>query len=99
MHREVERTLPESTVRNWQSVRTILEGLILLSIWAMWNGQGLQRETTVEIKAQMAAMRESLSSLQTQLAGIPAISQSMARIEVKLDEHERRISRMESGGK
>ncbi len=88
--------LDPNSQRNWQSVRTVLEGLILLSIWAMWSSQGTQAVAIAEIKAQVSSTRDSMSSLQTQLAGIPQLSQSMARIEVKLDEHERRISTMES---
>jgi hypothetical protein len=42
-------------------------------------------------------MTDELRGLSTQLSDIPAISRSMAKIEVKLDEHERRISRLEGG--
>lgn len=81
----------------------ILEVLILSAILNVWNVQGKlqdqqgdQKTTTVELKAQVIGMREAMTSLQGQLSGVPALSQSMARIEVKLDEHERRLSRIEN---
>src|SRR5262245_11422951 len=97
MTNEARDTRPSESVRNWQSVRTVLEMLILAGVLWLVNNVSNQRESAAEMKTQITAMREGMSGLQSQLSGIPQLSQSMARIEVKLDEHERRISRMEGG--
>lgn len=85
--------------RNWQSIRTLLEGATLvLVIWLLSSVNG-QQVAMAKVTTQLEGMHDGMSALQLQLAGIPQLSQSMARIEVKLDEHERRISDMEGRSK
>lgn len=86
---------PEN-VRNWQSVRTVLEGLILLGVCYLASSIQDQMKATIRLEAQMAAMTGQFVTLQTQLADLPSLSRNQARTDVKLEEHERRISTLES---
>jgi hypothetical protein len=95
MTQDTERR--QDGMRNWQSIRTILEALILGGVVWLGNSAIEQGKNTVELQAKLTAMTDELRGLSTQLSDIPAISRSMAKIEVKLDEHERRISRLEGG--
>lgn len=89
----------DSTVRNWQSVRTVLEGLILIGVVWLASGVQEQMKATVKLQVQLESMSNDVSGLRTQLADIPTLSRSLARIEVELQEHERRISQMEQFGR
>jgi hypothetical protein len=95
MTQEIERR--QDGGRNWQSVRTILEGLILVGVLWLGNSAVDQGKTAVELQAKLVALTDELRGLSAQLSDIPALSRSMAKIEVKLDEHDRRISRLEGG--
>jgi hypothetical protein len=82
-----------------QSIRTILEIVIAsMLVWVIGSVSELGR-TNAALGEKVTAVRDDMTQLQNQLSAIPTLSQSLARIEVKLDEHERRISRMENGGK
>lgn len=83
------------SVRNWQSVRTILEGLILLGVIWIGNNSIESSKNNVELKVEITAMNEQFRVFNAQLAEFPAMSRSLAKIEVKLEEHERRISNVE----
>jgi hypothetical protein len=87
----------QSTPRSWQSVRTILEGLILAGVLWLANSTQQQATATVELRTQMQGMSDEIRSLRAQLADVPAISRDMARLQVQLGEHERRIGRLEDG--
>lgn len=82
-------------VRNWQSVRTLLEALILVGV--IWLGSSAQEQAkaTVQTQTQMSAMRDEIRDLRDQLNGVPQIARGMAKIEVRMDEHERRINELE----
>lgn len=82
--------------RNWQSVRTVLESLILIGVVWLASSSMDQAKATVELRTQLAGVNNTLMDLRAQLADIPTMSRSMAKIEVQLDEHERRISRIEA---
>lgn len=86
----------ESTVRSFQSIRTILEGLIFAGVLWLASGVQEQMKATVRLEAQLQAMSNEVIGLRAQLADIPAISRSLATIEVELREHERRISEIEA---
>lgn len=90
-------TEPAQSPRNWQSVRTILEGLILAGVLWLANSTQQQATATVELRTQLQGMSDEIRSLRAQLADVPAISRDMARLQVQLGEHERRIGRLEDG--
>jgi hypothetical protein len=87
--------MTDQQTRNWQSIRTILEGLILIGVCWLTSSVNDQAKATIQVQAQMTAMNDELRTLRGQLADIPTLSRSLARIEVKLEEHERRISEVE----
>lgn len=81
--------------RNWQSVRTVVEGLILAGVLWLANSTQQQATATVELRAQLQAMGDEIRSLRTQLADVPSMSRQIAQLQVRQDEHERRIGRIE----
>lgn len=83
-------------VRSLQSLRTILEGLILAGVCWLASSTNEQGKATIKMQAEMTGMTEEMRALRAQLADVPAISRSLAKLEVRLDEHERRISQLEA---
>lgn len=81
--------------RNWQSVRTILEALILAGVLWLASSTNDQAKATIQLQTQLAGMSDEIRSLRAQLADVPNISRDLARLQVQLGEHERRISRLE----
>ena len=82
-------------VRNLQSVRTVLEGLILAGVCWLGSSTSDQARATIKLETQMASMTEELRTLRGQLADIPSISRTTAKLEVRLEEHDRRITQLE----
>ena len=79
-----------------QSIRTVLQGLILIGI--CWLAAGIQEQSksTVELRTQMVDMTEEVRSLRAQLGDIPTLARAITKSEVRIDEHERRISNIEA---
>lgn len=88
--------------RNWQSVRTVLEGLILAGIlacvgalWGLRESIGKQSESIIKLQTQIEVMQRDGAALTNQLAVIPAISRQVDRIQLQVEGHERRVSDLE----
>lgn len=64
--------------RNWQSVRTVLEGLILIAL--CWSAHQL-----TETQTQIAVLQENVLQLRTQLADVPGLANRVTRNETRLD--------------
>ena len=61
-------------VRNWQSVRTVLEGLILIAL--CWSAKSL-----TETQTQLAVLQVDIANLRTQLAPLANLDQRVTRLE------------------
>lgn len=57
----------ENGVRNWQSVRTVLEALILAAV--LWSAKV---QTTLQ--AQVAVLQDNVLQLRTQLSDVPSLN-------------------------
>lgn len=86
----------------WQTLQSVVSGIILLIAANIWTSYSKTIETQNDITKQLiliqATQSASISDLVTikgQMAGFTQISQSLARIEVKLEEDERRINEIE----
>lgn len=78
-----------------QSVRTILEGLIVAGILWLANSTGDQAKATVALQAQLAGMSGEIRDLRSKLDSVTSMSRDIATLQVQLSEHERRIGRLE----
>jgi len=87
--------VPSQHQRNWQSVRTVLEGLILLGV--VWLGSSAQEQSKAMVQAQtqVLALRDDIRELHKQLEDVPVLTREIAKLEVRADEHERRIHEIE----
>lgn len=72
--------------RNWQSVRTVLEGLILAVL--VWTGSSL-----VGVKSQLAVLQVQVATIQTQLADLPAMRSRVDTLEVRVARNEQDLGR------
>jgi len=79
---------PPENVRNWQSVRTVIELLILAGV--IWLASSANEQGK-----QLARMAEQISNLSSGVASVPVLTQRVAEDKVRLDEHERRINEIE----
>jgi hypothetical protein len=79
----------EQNVRNWQSVRTIIELLILAGVLWLANSANEQGKQLVAINVQIA-------TLSGQMANVPDLTLKVAESKVRLDEHDRRILSLET---
>lgn len=76
------------SLRNLQSIRFVMEGLILAGIIWLASSVQDQAKATVQIQTQIA-------NLSAQLVGVPDLSRQVAQIEVRQAEHDRRIEALE----
>lgn len=77
-----------SEARNWQSVRVVIEGLILAAL--LWTAK-----VQVTLLTQVAVMQADVTALRAQLADVPTLSTRMSRLEVKVENNERAIERLQ----
>lgn len=61
--------------RNWQSVRVVLEGLILAAL--LWSAKQL-----TETQTQIAVLQTDIANLRVQLAPLANLDQRVTRLEV-----------------
>ena len=78
--------------RNWNSVRVVLEGLILAGIlWSISN-QTDQTKAIVRLQTQL----ENIQATGTQMAAtIPPLSREVDKLDLQAADHERRITELE----
>lgn len=69
--------------KGWNSVRTILEGLILAGI--LWMAQSMQQQATA-----MAKLQVQVDQLMVSVAGFPDLSTRVTRLEVVTSDLEHR---------
>lgn len=74
--------------RNFQSVRTVLEGLILVGIIWLASSVQDQAKATVQMQTQIA-------NLSLELVSVPELSRQVAQMQVRQTEHDRRIQALE----
>jgi len=73
----------QSPPRNWQSVRTVLEGLILAGI--VWMASSMQQQIV-----SIAKLQEQMSQMSATLANIPDLTTRVTKVEMQLNELQRR---------
>jgi uncharacterized protein YoxC len=92
----MEETMIQGThrpeTRNWQSVRVILEGLILAGILWSINNQTDQTRAIVRLQTQIEGMQQANTGV---IAAIPAISNDVATMKVRIDDTARRVTDLE----
>jgi len=76
-------------------VMSLLGSLILFALSNIYTAQNDAKKAASALDTNLAVMKNSLEGLQTQLAAVNTIPAALARIETKLDEHERRIHEIE----
>jgi hypothetical protein len=79
-------------MRNWQSIRTIIELLILAGVLWLANSANEQGK-------QLAGVTVQIATLSGQMANVPGLTLEVAKDRVRLDEHERRINEIEQAKK
>lgn len=90
----VEQQRPEG--RNWQSVRTILEGLILAALLWSLNNQSDQMKATVRLQTQVEALQQSNATLSNALTNaLPQVNSDISTLKVRMDDNTRRIGELE----
>jgi hypothetical protein len=72
------------------SVRIVIEGLAVVGICWLANSVQQQNVSIVRLQTQIAQVQSSL-------ADVPKLTQSLAAMRVQIAEHERRIGRIEDG--
>lgn len=76
------------TMRNFQSARLIMEGLILAGI--IWLGSSVQEQAKATV-----ALQTQVANMNAQLGSVPELSRIQAQNLIRLDDHERRINSLE----
>ncbi len=83
---------PNDGRRNWNSVRTVLEGLILAGILWSINNQTDQTKAIVRLQTQIETMQSTGSAIATV---IPQLSREVDKLDLLTGDHERRIGELE----
>jgi hypothetical protein len=78
--------------RNWQSVRVILEGLILAGILWSINNQTDQTRAIVRLQTQIEGMQAANAGV---IAAIPQLNSDVATLKVRVDDTARRVTDLE----
>jgi|GEM_PF-5379081 len=86
---------PVAQSTSLQSFRTVLEGLILVGVIWLASSTTDQGKANAVLQAQMVTMSGDLRDIRSQLADVPTMARTMAKVEVRLEEHERRILDLE----
>ncbi|NII73245.1 hypothetical protein FHW84_001814 [Dyella sp. SG562] len=82
--------------KNWQSVRTILEGLILAALLWSLNNQSDQMKATVRLQTQVEALQQSNATMSNALTNaLPQVNSDISTLKVRMDDNTRRISDLE----
>lgn len=76
------------TLRNFQSFRIILEGLILAGV--IWLASSVQDQAKATIQ-----MQTQIANLSMQLVGVPELTRQVAQMQIKQLDNERRIENLE----
>lgn len=78
-----DMTEPATNTRNWQSVRTVMEGLILAAI--LWMANSMQQQATA-----MARLQVQVETMNAVISNVPDLSSRMTRAEVNIADLQRR---------
>lgn len=95
MSEDVGMHLEQTPQRGWQSVRTILEALILAGILWLVRSTSAQSEAIVRLQTQLEGMQHDNGALAQQLAAMPAMAREVDKLGLRADDHERRLSELE----
>lgn len=79
----------------FQVLQTVIGGLILAAILSVYHSQDESNRTANDLGRNLAVMKGAVDNMQQQLSNVNQIPAALARIETKLDEHERRIHEIE----
>lgn len=73
--------IPADGQRNWQSVRTVIEALILAAL--LWSAKAL-----TETQTQIAVLQVDIANLRAQLAPVAGLDQRVTRLEALAERRE-----------
>lgn len=71
--------------RNWQSVRTLLEALILAAL--LWSAK-----TQVALLTQIAVLQDNVILLRSQLSDVGGLSTRVTRLEMQVESNRQAIA-------
>lgn len=71
----------------WQSVRTILEALILAAL--MWCGNSL-----ISTGKTMAVLSDRMESMSKQMQGVPELGTRVTKLELRVEQHQSDIQEL-----
>jgi len=77
------------------ALMSLIGGLILMVLSNIYSAQTEAKNAATALSTDLAVMKNSFIGLQAQLSAVNQIPAALARIETKLDEHERRIHEIE----
>ena len=72
----------EMSVRNWNSVRTVIEALILAAL--LWSAKAL-----TETQTQIAVLQTDIANLRVQLVPLAKMDQRVTRLETLAERRSR----------
>ena len=90
-----DQTNEQPQSRGMQSVRTILEGLILAGVLWLASNTSDQAKATVALQTQLSGMSTEIRDLRSKLDLVTSMSSDIAMLKVQMAEHERRIGHLE----
>lgn len=64
--------------RNWQSVRVVMEGLILAAL--IWSAR-----SQVALQTQIAVLQDNVLGMRAQLADVPGLAERVSKLEVQAE--------------
>ncbi len=87
----------QDSVRNWQSVRTLLELLIFSGVLYLAHETQNQVIATVALQTQMRTQIEEVRTLRSQLENVASLARNVAQIQIRMEDDERRLNNVEQG--
>jgi hypothetical protein len=85
----------EQNIGRWQFGRTVIEGLILAGIIYLASSTGESSRATIKLNEQLVALTAGVGAMGKQLDNVQGLALDLAKTDVRLDEHERRIGTLE----
>ena len=100
---DVDRHEAERVARNWQSVRTVLDALILAGIigilGALFSSHDQIAKNATDTQVQFATIITQIANMQVSVAGVPELRDRVVQVKTIQDEILRRLDADEARGR